>query len=106
MGFDGEVEDYTVNVLPSIAKYNNELIDLGVFPNPNNGSFTLKFVTNTTNDFEVSVFDIRGRRIYTKNFENRINFNQTINLDRTQSGVYLMTVSSSSDQVTKRIIIN
>ena len=106
MGFDGEVEDYTVNVLPSIAEYNNELINLVVFPNPNTGSFTLKFVTNETNDFEVSVFDIRGRRIYTKNFENRINFNQTINLDSVQSGVYLMTVSSGSDQLAKRIIIN
>ena len=105
MGFDGEVEDYTVNVLPSITGYNNELIDLVVFPNPNKGSFTLKFTTNETNDFEVFVFDIRGREIYTKNFENRINFNQTINLENAQSGIYLLTVSSGSQQTTKRILI-
>ncbi len=105
-GFDGEVEDYTVNVLESIADYGNEFIDLVVFPNPSSGSFTLKFVTNVTTDFEVRVYDIRGRRVYTQGFENRINFNQTINLDSAQSGVYLMTVSSGSEQVTKRILVN
>ena len=104
-GFDGEVEDYTVNVLESIADYGTELIDLAVFPNPTTGSFTLKFLANATTDFEVHVYDIRGRRIYTKEFENRINFNQTINLENVHSGIYLMTVSSGSELVTKRILV-
>ena len=95
--------DFKTNVLKNSS---NLFEGFSIFPNPNTGSFTLKLVTNTINDFEVSVFDIRGRRIYTKNFENRINLNQTIHLDNAQSGVYLMTVSSASDQVTKRIIIN
>ena len=104
-GFDGEVEDYSVNVLESIANYGTELIDLAVFPNPTTGSFTLKFLTNATTDFEVHVYDIRGRRIYTKEFENRINFNQTINLENVHSGIYLMTVSSGSELITKRILV-
>ena len=105
-GFDGEVEDYTVNVLESIADYGNEFIDLVTFPNPTSGSFTLKFLTNATTDFEVRIYDIRGRRIYTQDFENRINFNQTINLENVHTGIYLMTVSSDSEQVTKRILVN
>ena len=105
-GFDGEVEDYSVNVLESIAGYGDEFIDLVAFPNPTSGSFTLKFQTNSSADFEVHVYDIRGRRIYTKEFKNRINFNQTIDLGGIQTGIYLMTVSSDSEQVTKRILVH
>lgn len=105
-GFNGEVEDYSINVLESIADYGNEFIDLVAFPNPSSGNFTLKFQTNSSADFEVHIYDIRGRRIYAQEFKNRINFNQTIALERMPTGIYLMTVSSDSEQVTKRILIN
>ena len=105
-GFDGEVEDYSVNVLESIAGYGDEFIDLMAFPNPTFGSFTLKFQTNSSADFKVHIYDIRGRRIYSKEFKNRINFNQMIDLGGMQTGIYLMTVSSDSEQVTKRILVH
>ena len=105
-GFNGEVEDYSINVLESIADYGNEFIDLVAFPNPSSGNFTLKFQTNSSADFEVHIYDVRGRRIYAQEFKNRINFNQTIALERMPTGIYLMTVSSDSEQVTKRILIN
>jgi hypothetical protein len=76
------------------------------FPNPSSGNFTLKFQTNSSADFEVHIYDIRGRRIYAQEFKNRINFNQTIALEGMPTGIYLMTVSSDSEQVTKRILIN
>jgi hypothetical protein len=54
----------------------------------------------------ITVFEIRGRKIYSNTFETNRNFNQIINLDSAQSGVYLMTISNGRHQVTKRIIIN
>ena len=80
---------------------------VSIFPNPNKGSFNLKFQTNATTDFEVRVFDLRGRNIYNNTFEPSRNLNQTIHLENTQAGVYLMTVSGDGgQQMTKRILIN
>ena len=78
---------------------------VSVFPNPNTGSFTLRFQTNLKSDFEIRFFDTRERNIYKKAFENCNYFNQTITLENAESGVYLMMISSGSQQMTKRILI-
>mgnify|MGYP001035325943 FL=1 len=76
-----------------------------IYPNPNNGSFTLKLQSATANEIKVNIFDIRGRKIYNNTFDNNTNFKQTIELGSVQSGMYLMTVSDGSKQTTKRLII-
>ena len=79
--------------------------EVAIYPNPNNGSFTLKLQSATANDIKVNIFDIRGRTIYNEAFDNNTNFKETIELGNVQSGMYLMTVSDGSKQTTKRIII-
>lgn len=79
--------------------------EVAIYPNPNNGSFTLKLQSATANDIKVNIFDIRGRTIYNEVFDNNTNFKETIELGSVQSGMYLMTVSDGSKQTTKRIII-
>ena len=62
-GHDAEVEDYTINVVPSLSV--DEFGSLGgfsIFPNPNNGSFNVKLNSLSNNDIKISVFDIRGRK--------------------------------------------
>lgn len=77
-----------------------------IFPNPNKGSFNLKFKAASNDDIKIHIYDISGRRIYTRGYENRISFNQTIYLENVQSGVYVMIISNGSAQLTKRIVIN
>lgn len=96
--------DFKTNVL----SVQSEIFEaFSISPNPNNnGSFNVKFRAASNEDVMITVFDIRGRKIYSNTFETNRNFNQTINLDSAQSGVYLMTVLNGRDQVTKRVIIN
>ena len=77
-----------------------------IFPNPNKGSFKVKFKAASNGDVKIHIYDIKGRRIYNQDFENRINFSQTINLENVQSGIYVMTISNGDAQLTKRVIIN
>ncbi|MBC7523513.1 MAG: proprotein convertase P-domain-containing protein [Flavobacterium sp.] len=77
-----------------------------LFPNPNNGTFTIKFNSNASENISITVNDIRGREIYNQKFFNNGNFNQSINLDQIESGVYLVSISSDDKgKLTKRIII-
>lgn len=77
-----------------------------IYPNPNKGSFNVKFQAASNGNVIIQICDIRGRKIYNNTFETNYNFNQSINLENIQSGVYLMTISRGSDHQTRRILIN
>lgn len=77
-----------------------------IYPNPNKGSFNVKFQAASNDDIMIHIYDIRGRKIYNNSFETSRNFNQTVNLENVQSGVYLLNVSNGDAQVVKRIIIH
>jgi hypothetical protein len=104
-GFDGEVEDYSLNVINDLSIEDNELDNLSVYPNPNNGTFTIGFNSRSGEDISIEVFDIRGRAIYTKTFNSTNRFNEVIQLSSAQSGVYLLNISDGSYKTTKKIIV-
>ncbi|HLT33639.1 MAG TPA: zinc-dependent metalloprotease family protein [Aquaticitalea sp.] len=103
-GADAEVEDYSVNVLEtlSVDEFGNG--NFAIYPNPNSGEFTVSLNSSSSDKIMVTVYDIRGRKIYDNKFQNASNFNQTINLN-VHSGMYLVMVSDGDKQATKKIIV-
>jgi subtilisin-like proprotein convertase family protein len=81
--------------------------DFAVYPNPNNGNFNIQFSNNYSNGngVKVLVHDMRGRVILENNFENSATFNQNIQLNNAQSGVYLLTVTDGEIKQTKKIVV-
>ncbi|WP_431132649.1 T9SS type A sorting domain-containing protein [Psychroserpens mesophilus] len=87
----------------SINEFSSD--SFAIFPNPNNGEFTIKLNSNSGSDIKVDVLDIRGRRIFNNVYTNTGDFNETVNLSNVQSGMYLVTVNDGNNKVTKRIIV-
>jgi len=83
----------------------NTISDLSIYPNPNNGNFNIKFTSQSSNDIEVIVHDIRGRQVYNKSFNNTSVFNQNIQLNNVESGIYIVTVKEGDRKENKKIII-
>jgi len=81
--------------------------DFAVYPNPSNGNFNIQFTSNSSNGngVKVLVHDMRGRVILENNFENSITFNQNIQLNNAQAGVYLLTVTDGEMKETKKIVV-
>jgi len=80
--------------------------EFSIFPNPNNGEFTIKLNSNSGNDIAVDVFDIRGRKIFNNSYSrNNSDFSQTIKLNSVEAGMYLVTVSDGAKKITKKIIV-
>lgn len=69
-GFDGEVEDYSLNVINNLSVNENELENLSIYPNPSNGEFNIGFNPKSGEDIKVEVYDIRGRAIFTNVYNN------------------------------------
>ncbi|MEO6348248.1 MAG: T9SS type A sorting domain-containing protein [Aquaticitalea sp.] len=105
-GYDGETEDYTIKVLTQLGIDDIGVGNFSIFPNPNNGQFTISMNSPLSEKLMVKVFDIRGRKIYDGQFENATNFIQTINLNNVQSGMYLVKLSDGKSQATKRVIVD
>lgn len=104
-GHDAEVEDYTINVQAALGVDEFGVGNFSIFPNPNKGQFTVSLTSPSSENVLISVYDIRGRKIYDNKFENASSFNQTINLNSVQSGMYLVKVSNGQKQATRKIIV-
>ena len=96
--------EFKSDVLGNESFYKN---DFSIYPNPNKGSFTIQFTSNSSNDNGVKVFvhDMSGRLILESNFENSASFNQNIQLNNAQAGVYLLTVTDGDIKETKKIVV-
>jgi len=89
----------------STPELSTNLEQVSVYPNPNNGSFTVELQSITLNTVSIDIYDIRGRKIHKQAYTNNGNFKQVIELGNIESGLYLMTVSDGQRKTTKRIIV-
>ncbi len=89
----------------SSPKILSELKDFSVFPNPNNGVFTVKLSSNTSTNITMNLYDLRGRLVHESIHESAANFSKKLDLSSLQSGVYLLKVSDRGRSANKKIII-
>lgn len=60
-----------------------------LYPNPNNGNFTLAYDLKKYNVAEVYIYDVTGKVVYKTNLDNLENIKQ-INTNNLQSGIYFV----------------
>lgn len=101
---------YTYDPTAISIKENSQVFEtFNIYPNPNNGNFTLGINAKTANNCELNITNVMGSVVYTKidlklsEGINKINV-ATSNL---QSGIYFVTLKSNENKsVTKKMIIN
>ncbi|WP_372756970.1 reprolysin-like metallopeptidase [Mariniflexile sp.] len=104
-GFDGEVEDYSINVSPTLAIEEFGFENFKIFPNPNQGTFSVQLNGSLERSINMDVFDIRGRHIYNKSYQNAGDFYEEIKLNNVQSGIYILIATDGIRKSSKKIII-
>ena len=103
----GTINDWSIEICGTavLSVAENQFDEFSLFPNPNNGTFTIALNSYSNKDINVEVYDIRGRSIFNNSYENTSSFNQTINLNNVQSGMYLVKVSDGERITIKKIIV-
>ena len=86
---------------------NNELSNLlSVFPNPNNGTFVLKFNNDNNEPVSIRVQNVFGQAVFEKMVEAGKGLNETsIALTNAASGLYLVEVKSGKDIFNSTVVI-
>jgi len=81
--------------------------NFAVWPNPSNGFINLSLSPSSNENIQVSLYDIKGSRVYTEDFEsNGIVFQQSIDFNTLNAGIYFIKVSSNGVHKTTKLIIN
>jgi hypothetical protein len=75
--------------------------NFNIYPNPNNGYFEIK-VTNPNLYTEIEIFNLTGKKIYKKIITNDENY---INLNKFNSGLYLVNAHQNGKLTTKKLQI-
>ena len=90
----------------SVVAYNEKREYFNLYPNPNNGRFTVDFSSLTdTESFIFSVFDLIGHVVYRE----EIMADQTVkdfDLSHINSGIYVLMITAGQILLTQKIIIN
>lgn len=107
-GDTGTINSWGIEVCSQTILANDSfsgLENFTIYPNPNNGNFNINFTSQSSNDIEVLVHDIRGRQVYNKSFSNNTVINQNIQLNNVGSGIYIVTVKDGERKENKKIVI-
>lgn len=105
-GDTGTLNDWSLEFCSeSLSVQENELNNLSIYPNPNNGEFNIGFNPQSGEAITIDVYDIRGRSIYNNIYSSVGRFDEVIKLNSAQSGVYMLTISDGTQKVTKKIIV-
>ena len=105
----GSLNSWSLNICTiqplSIDDNEIKISDLIIYPNPNNGNFNIQFTSTSGNEIKVNVHDMRGREIFNKTYSNTGFFNEDLQLNNVQSGVYLVNVQDGNRKEVKKIVV-
>ncbi len=84
-----------------------EGVSFGMYPNPSNGMVNIIYdVTSSSDSNGIEVYNLAGSKVYSAEANSANGFyNKTLNLSELSSGVYLVTFTSGTQTVTKKLII-
>jgi subtilisin-like proprotein convertase family protein len=89
----------------TLAAENFDFENFALYPNPSNGNFSVQFNSASGNKISIAVYDMRGRKIFGKSYNNSGLFSQKIQLENAQAGVYLVSIADGDKKIVKRIVI-
>jgi PKD repeat protein len=104
---DGEVSDaITVQVYSSQGIGENKIGEIRIYPNPNQGTFTLNINTGTEKTLSIKVLNALGEVVYSENnVKVKGDFNQVVSLKAISAGMLILQVEDGKDTWQGRVFI-
>lgn len=95
----------TISVCTGMDEINN-LSDVSIFPNPNNGMFTLKMNHKSQKPLDIHIYNSLNKVVYsTKKITSQREFKTEIDLSVYSNGIYYLHVMGDDVNVIKKLII-
>ena len=103
-GFSGQYILSGSNTLDVVEFSEN--LDIKLYPNPNNGSFSVELSLDETQNIKLQVLSINGKLVWSEMYRNQVgNRRYPINIENSAKGIYVLKVSAGTGSFTKQLII-
>ena len=81
-------------------------VNLNIYPNPTRGIFNISFISDTLDNFEITIIDAFGKRILYQEKKYFIGeYIQKIDFSKGKRGVYMVQIKTSKSFVSKRLVL-
>ena len=98
--------NFDPNAQAPVSIDESESVRFNIYPNPNNGVFSLQINDVENKDLNLNVYNVIGQVVYSEKIENVSNLNKEINLSHLEKGIYNLSVFNNKGlKNTKKIII-
>ncbi len=87
---------------PTASITEKSAFEFNLYPNPNNGVFTIELDASTVGKTQLTVTDISGRTVHSSE---RIGNHIIVDLSNASTGTYLLQLTNNGVQTTKRVAI-
>jgi hypothetical protein len=77
-----------------------------VYPNPNSGEFMMKIGTSKPGNYQLSIFSSGGNLIHQESCAINYNYARSFTDLKVTPGIYFIKLSSNTESVIKKVIIN
>lgn len=101
-------KEYTVEeafLSPLSVSSITEDYSVSVYPNPSNGLFNLNMTNVKAGDYSIEVKNVVGQSVYNNVVSVNGTYNGVVSLDKVETGVYFMTITSNGNENTLRLIV-
>ncbi len=79
---------------------------LDIYPNPNNGQFTVAFNLEMQDDYKVKIINAIGQSVYEESLSNFSgNYNKQLDITTYGKGVYQLSITNSNNQTVKKVMV-
>jgi hypothetical protein len=99
-------KDMSINVLIPIDKMLNNESFANIYPNPNDGYFTVDYLGGTTSNLVLEVTDITGKVVFRKEYGMLDHLNTGIDLRDKTRGIYFLRILENEKVTTFKVIYN
>ena len=105
-GGGGSLNSWNIEVcgFQALSNVKSQLAGFALYPNPTNGNFSLKFDGDADSSVHIAIYDVRGRVVFDRKYNDGNNFSENLNIENLDSGLYFVTIQNGDIKVTKRII--
>ena len=84
-----------------------EFQSMDLYPNPNNGTFTLNFQTDSKEAITVQVLSIQGKEVFREEIKDFSgSYTKKIDITNQAKGVYFLNILQGEQKMTKKLIYN
>ena len=103
---NGCVDSSQANLLPSTITEIQTINDFKIYPNPSNNVFNISFSSMKKQNFDISIFNVLGERIFNEYHHNLIGeFTCSFNLNNFERSIYFLEISSDQTIINKKLIL-